>query len=100
MAQQRDFEATLAGLRDEFRLLDIHQDGWMMTVAASYALMAALWRYENIAAAEPAEAEHLKARREQLRRVGLCGPTIPGPREVLAIARYQGRLDRAIRGEK
>jgi hypothetical protein len=76
--------------------------------------MAALWRYENIAArkhhedcdrdlgrriamAEPPEAEALRAHRVNLRRAGLWAPTLPGPREAAAICRYQGKLDRTIR---
>ena len=90
------------------------EDGCVATIAASYVRMAALWRYENIAAmkhheecerelnariasAEAAEAARLGAYREELRRAGLWQPTIPGPREACAIARYQGRLERAIR---
>jgi hypothetical protein len=32
-----------------------------------------------------------------LRRAGLWRPTIPGPREAMAIIRYSGSLDRTIR---
>ena len=83
-------------------------------IAESYVRMAALLRYENIAAleyhqrrdreltervaaAEPDEAARLEASREELRRAGLWRPTIPGPREAGAIIRYEGKLDRAIR---
>lgn len=84
-------------------------------MADSYVRMAALLRYENIAAleyhqqcerelneliatADASEAARLEAHREKLRRAGLWRPTIPGPREANAILRYQGCLDRAIRG--
>ena len=60
--------------------------------------MAALLRYENIAAleyhqlcecelneriatADASDAARLEAQREELRRAGLWRPTIPGPRE-------------------
>jgi hypothetical protein len=112
--QHRDFEEMVAGLRDEFRPRDVIEDGCVVTIAASYVRMAALLRYENIAAAKHHEecarelneriaaatadmAERLTAQREELRRAGLWRPTIPGPREATAICRYQGRLDRAIR---
>jgi len=113
VGQHRDFEDLMAGLREDFRPRNPHEDGCVATIAASYVRMAALWRYENIAArkhhedcardldariaaAEPAEAAALEAQREELRRAGLWVPTIPGPREVAAIGRYQGKLDRAI----
>lgn len=112
--QHRDFERTLDGLRDDFKPRGIGEESCVWMMAHSYIRMAALWRYENIAAlkyhqecerdlntriaaAEPAEAERLEARREQLRCAGLWKPTIPGPREAMAILRYQGRLDRTIR---
>ena len=85
------------------------------TIADSYVRMAAMLRYENlaalryhqqcerelnerIAASDRSEAARLEDRRDQLRRAGLWKPTIPGPREAMAIIRYQGSLDRAIRG--
>ena len=112
--QQRDFEEMLAGLREEFQPRDAIQNGCVVTIAASYVRMAALWHYENIAAvrhheeceralneciaaASPDEAERLTAEREELRRAGLWRPTIPNARDGAAICRYQGRLDRAIR---
>jgi len=112
--QHRDFEEMLAGLREDFHPRDAIEDGCVVTIAASYVRMAALWRYENIAAARHHEdcerelneriaaapahiAEKLAVEREELRRAGLWGPTIPGPSEAAAICRYQGRLDRAIR---
>jgi hypothetical protein len=114
LRQHRDFEELMAGLREDFQPRDTHEDGCVATIAASYVRMAALWRYENIAArkhheectrdldtqiamAESAEAEALRAHREELRRAGLWGPTIPAPREAAAICRYQGKLDRTIR---
>jgi hypothetical protein len=113
--QYRDFEQTLDGLRDDFKPQGVGEESCVWTMAHSYIRMAAVLRYENIAAAryhqdcerelnerialaESSEAERLEARREQLRRAGIWGPTIPGPREAVAIARYQGKLDRAIRG--
>jgi hypothetical protein len=114
-AQHRDFEQTLDGLRDDLEPLGVGEESCVWTMAHSYARMAALLRYENIAAAkyhqecdramneriaaaDAAEAAHLEARRQKLRRAGLWRPTIPGPREAMAIIRYQGRLDRTIRG--
>ncbi len=111
--QQRDFEETLAGLRDDFKPATALEERCVRTIAESYVKMAAVWRYENIAAlkyheeceremnqriatAEPAQAAHLRAEREQLRRAGLWRPTIPGPREANAILRYEGRLNRTI----
>jgi hypothetical protein len=113
--QYRDFQQTLDGLRGDFKPQGVGEESCVWTMAHSYIRMAALLRYENIAAAryhqdcdrevneriaaaDPAEAEKLEAGREQLRRAGIWGPTIPGPREAVAIARYQGRLDRAVRG--
>jgi hypothetical protein len=112
--QHRDFEEILVGLREEFQPRAGIEDRCVVTIAASYVRMAALLRYENIAAARhheecerelneriaaasPSEAERLQAEREELRRADLWRPTIPGPREAVAICRYQGRLDRAIR---
>jgi hypothetical protein len=112
--QHREFAELMAGLREDFQPRNAHEDGCVATIAASYVRMAALWRYENIAAlkhhedcdrdleariamAPPAEAEALRAQREKLRCAGLWGPTIPGPRAAAAICRYQGKLDRAIR---
>jgi hypothetical protein len=112
--EQRDFEETLAGLREDFRPHDAMENACVATIAEAYVRMAAMLRYENlaalkyhrdceremdarIAAANADEAARLTAQREQLRRAGLWGPTIPGPREARAICRYQGRLDQAIR---
>lgn len=113
-AQQRDYEETLEGLRDDFKPQGATEDGCVRVMAESYVRMATMFRYENIAAlkehrrcerelegriaaAEPSEAARLAAGREELRRQGLWRPTIPGPREAMAIVRYQGRLDRTIR---
>jgi hypothetical protein len=52
---------------------------------------------QRIAMADAAQAAHLRAERERLRRAGLWRPTIPGPREAAAILRYEGSLNRAIR---
>ena len=111
--QQRDFEETLAGLRDDFKPATALEESCVRTIAESYVKLAAVWRYENIAAlkchqereretnrriaaANPAQAAHLRAEREHLRRAGLWRPTIPGPREANAILRYQGSLNRTI----
>ena len=112
--QCRDFEETLTGLRDELKPDGILEGGCVVTMAQSYVRMAAMLRYENIAAlkyhqhrerelndriaaADAAEAARLKAERDRLRRAGLWRPTIPGPRDAMAIVRYSGSLDRAIR---
>jgi hypothetical protein len=112
--ERREFEEMLAGLREDFRPRDAMENACVATIAEAYVRMAAMLRYENlaalkyhrqcerqidalIAAADADEAARLVAQREQLRRAGLWGPTIPGPREAQAICRYQGRLDRAIR---
>jgi hypothetical protein len=112
--QQRDFAETLDGLRDDLRPQGILEESCVTTMAQSYVRMAAMLRYENIAAlkyhqrrerelneriaaANAPEAARLQAERDDLRRAGLWRPTIPGPREALAIIRYSGSLDRAIR---
>ena len=112
--QHRDFEETLAGLRDEFKPQGQLEESCVATMAKSYVRMAAMLRYENLAAlkyhqqrdremderiavANPIHAARLRAERERLRRSGLWRPTIPGPREAGAILRYSGCLDRAIR---
>ncbi len=113
-SQQRDFEETLSGLRVDLRPQGILEESCVVTMAESYVRMAAMLRWENlaalkyhqardrelndrIAAADPAEAARLRARRDRLRRAGLWRPTIPGPRDATAIIRYGGRLDRGIR---
>lgn len=110
----RDFTQTLDGLRDEFRPQGIVEEGCVTTMAQSYVRMAAMLRYENIAAlkhhqqrelelnqriavADAPEATRLEAERAQLIAAGLWRPTIPGPREARAIIRYSGSLDRALR---
>jgi hypothetical protein len=112
--EQRDFETTLEGLRDDFEPQSPTEESCVRTIAESYVRMAAMLRYENIAAlkehrrrecelelriaaASPCEAARMGAGREQLRREGLWRPTIPGPRDAMAILRYQRRLDRTIR---
>jgi hypothetical protein len=111
--QHRDFAEILAGLRDEFKPDGAGEESCVSTIAESYVRMAAMLRYENVAAlkhhqqrdrelnqhiatAAPAEAAHLRARREKLRCAGLWRPTIPGPREPSAIIRYTGCLHRTI----
>jgi hypothetical protein len=112
--QHRDFAETLAGLRDDFKPQSEFEDRCIVTMARSYIRMAAMLHYENVAAleyhqqrdremnqriatAKLAEAAHLRAQRETLRRAGLWQPMLPGPREAKAIIRYSGSLDRTIR---
>jgi hypothetical protein len=112
--QQRDFAETLEGLREDFKPEGMLEENCVATMAQSYVRMAAMWRYENIAAlkyhqdrerelneriaaADASHAAFLQAGRDKLRRAGLWGPTIPGPREAMAIARYSGSLDRTMR---
>jgi hypothetical protein len=111
--QHRDFEQTFFGLCDDFRPLNEREQICVAIIADSFVRIAAMLRYENlaalkhhqqcerelearIAAADTAEAARLRAHRENLRRAGLWGPTIPGPREIKAIIRYEGRLRRRI----
>ena len=111
--QHRDFAQLFAGLCADFRLQSERDETSVAVVADCYVRMAAVWRYESIAAlkehqraeremnqriatATPSEAARLD-HREELRRAGLWRPTIPGPREAAAIIRYEGRLHRAIR---
>jgi hypothetical protein len=111
--QHRDFEETLDGLRDDLKPQGALEEGCVRTMADSFVRMAAMLRYENIAAlkyhqhrerelngriaaADAAKASSLEAARDQLRRARLWRPTIPGPREAIAIARYSGSLDRTI----
>ncbi len=113
--QHRDFETTLDGLRDDLQPQSSVEEGCVWTMAQSFVRMASVLRYESlaafrqhqecdrklnerIAAADPAEAARLRARRSKLRRAGLWKPTIPGERDAKAIIRYMGRLDRTIRG--
>ena len=111
--QHRDFEATLAGLREDFRPAQPREEYCVRTMAESYIRMASALRYENLAAvrhqherdralderiagAEPAEAARLKRNVRIFGAAGLLGPTIPGAREAAAINRYLGRLHRTI----
>jgi len=112
--QHRDFQETLAGLREEFNPQTEVEESCILTMPHSYVRMAAMLTYENIAAleyhqqrdremneriaaAKPAAAAYLRTQREKLRRAGLWRPTLPGPREAKAIIRYSGSLDRTIR---
>ena len=114
LREQRDFVETFDGLREDFKPESVAEESWLALIAESYVRMAAMLRYENIAAlkyheqcdrelndriaaANAAEAARLEAQRENLRRAGLWTPTIPGPREAKAIIRYSGSLDRTIR---
>ena len=111
--QQREFTELFVALREDFQPQNEREQDCVI-IADSYMRMAAMLRYENfatlkyhqerecdlearIAAADAAEAARLRAHREELRRAGLWRPTIPGPRELKAIIRYEGRLDRTIR---
>jgi hypothetical protein len=114
--QQRcDFADTFAGLCGDFEPRSEREQVCVAIVADSWVRMAAVWRYEGIAAlkyhqqceralkdriaaADATEAARLQADREKLRRAGLSRPTIPGPREAAAIIRYEGKLHRTIRG--
>ena len=49
-AQQRDFEETLEGLRDDLEPHGAAEEGCVSIMAESYVRMAAMLRYENIAA--------------------------------------------------
>src|ERR1700726_118429 len=49
-AQRRDFEETLKGLRDDLKPHGVAEESCVRTMAQSYVLMAAMLRYENIAA--------------------------------------------------
>ena len=48
--QHRDFEETLDGLRDDLKPQGILEESCVTTMAQSYVRMAAMLRYENIAA--------------------------------------------------
>ena len=111
--QHRDFIRTLDGLRADFEPQSGYEAGLVAAMADSYVRMAALLRYENlaalkyhqqterelnerIAAADADEAARLTAHREELRAAGLWRPTLPAPGEAMAILRYEGRLHRTI----
>src|SRR5579872_1591367 len=99
--QHRDFIVTLDGLRADFQPHGGYEAGLVAAMADSYVRMAALWRYENlaalkyhqqeerelnerIAAADADEAARLTAHREELRAAGLWRPTLPAPGEAMA----------------
>ena len=111
--QHRAFAELFEGLCDDFHPHSEREEVCVAMVADSYVRMAELLRYENIAAlkyhrecerelevrianADEDEAARLRAHREKLRRAGLWKPTIPGPRDAVAILRYEGRLHRTI----
>ena len=111
--QQREFAELFVGLRNDFQPQTEREQDCVVILADSYVRMAALLRYEGIAAleyyrqcereleariaaADADEAARLTAHREELRRAGLWGPTIPAPRELKAITRCEGRLHRVI----
>jgi hypothetical protein len=112
--QSRDYEEILAGLRDDLQPQGVLEEACIATIARSYVQMAAMLRYENLAAlkhhqhrereleeriatAAPEKAAFLASSRDQMRRAGLWRPTLPGQREIIAITRYSGCLDRSIR---
>ena len=95
--QHRDFKETLDGLRDDLKPQGLLEESCVSTMADSYVRMAALLRYENIAAlkyhqhrerelevriaaADAPEAARLEAQRIKLRRAGLWRPTIGSAR--------------------
>ena len=114
--QHRDFARDTRGTSQRIQTAKLR---WRRvasrTIAQSYVRMAAMLRYENIAAlehhlavrianwtrksraAKPPSGCERRAQREKLRRAGLWQPTIPGPREARAIIRYSGSLERTIR---
>jgi len=111
--QHRQFAEIFDGLCEDFHPQCEREEICVATIADSFVRMADLWRYENLAAvnyhrqcerelderianADAEEAARLREHREELRRAGLWGPTIPGPREAIAILRYEGRLHRTI----
>ena len=85
-AQHRDFEALLDGLRDDVRPEGIIEESCVRTIAESYVRMAAVLRYENIAALRHhqerdreldwriAAADATDAARLGARRDGSAGP--------------------------
>jgi hypothetical protein len=112
--QERDFAATYEALRDDLRPAGIGEESCVWTIAHSYAQMAAVFRYEaeaalehhqrgereleaRIASAKPAEAARLRKHRERLRKAGLWGPTLPGPRAVNGIVRCMGSINGSLR---
>ena len=112
-SQQRDFAETFLGLCDDFRPTSRVEEALVASIADSYVRMAAVLRYESIAAyeyhqhrdreldariaaASPTEAARLHEYREKLRSAGLWEPTIPGERDANIILRLLGRLERDI----
>ena len=112
--QHRDFIETYDGLRDDFRPRGLGEESCVWTLAHEFVQMAAVLRYENIAAYEhhqqedrdleariaaatPSKAAKLRAHRERMRRAGLWAPTIPGPRAANGIIRCIGSINRGIR---
>jgi len=111
--QHGDFVRTLDGLREDFHPQNARESGLVAAMADSYVRMAALLRYENLAAlayhqqcerelegriatATPEEAARLEAHREELRAAGLWGPTLPSPGETMAILRCECLLNRIL----
>src|SRR5579862_2506202 len=110
---RRNFNETYEALRDDLRPHGLGEESCIWTLAHEYARMAAVLRYESeaaveyhqqsereldarIASAKPAQAARLRAYREKLRRAGLWGPTLPGPRAVNGIARCMGSINRSL----
>ncbi len=111
--QQRQFDETLDGLRADLQPQSPVEESCVATMAMAFIRMAMLLRFEAIAAfkchqrrerefeqkiatSEHQVAAQLIRERERLQRAGLWGPTIPDDREVRAILRYEGRLNRLI----
>ena len=111
--QQSQFDQTLQGLRADLQPRGATEESCVATMATSYVKMGMLLRFEALAAfkshqrrerefeakiatSNRAVAERLISEREHLQRDGLWGPTIPDEREMRAILRYEGRLNRLI----
>jgi len=110
----RDFHATYDALRGDIRPRGIGEESCVWSLAHEYARMASVLRYESAAAleyhhqserefdarlasADKVEAARLRAQRERLRRAGLWGPTLPGPRALSGITRCIGSINQSIR---
>src|SRR5579862_8570930 len=110
---RRDFDETYEALRDDLRPHGLGEESCVWTLAHEYARMASVLRYESeaaleyhqqserefdarIASANPAQAAQLRAHRERMRKAGLWGPTLPGPRAVNGIARCMGSINRSL----
>jgi len=112
--QQRDFIDTYDALRDDLRPRGLGEESCVWTLAHEFVQMAAVLRYENLAAYEfhqqqdrdldariasstPSTAARLRGYRERMRKAGLWAPTLPGPRAANGIARCLGSINRGLR---